>query len=244
MDRPQPETKPSTPSVDDWENNLPYTHEETNDEEREEALEQLMVEADEKNQKFNLIELLQQLPPPIYTDPEYVTPTELGGNPTPLSFGDEATGRLKPSLIPANFNGVERTEAQLRLLQFFTELARDVGVVELRCLYNGGGDEGFARMEWLRFADTRQLDPRTFFDSVLDTNAREKLAELGQTADPIQFSKDPAYYAFESTIALLFVWCLMLPYYGTSQPTTYGAIRVDLVAFTIRDEMDIGPPPM
>ncbi|WP_170134868.1 hypothetical protein [Acuticoccus kandeliae] len=222
---------------------MPYTYEETNADEIEEAYDKLIMDSIAKNQTFDLLELHKKLPPPIYSDPEYLTPPELGGNPSPLSFADVTTGTLNPSVIPPRFSSVEETEAQLRLLQFFVKLAREVGVVELRCRYNGGGDEGFAKVEWLRLADNRQLDPRAFVDSVLDKSANDKLAELGQAVGLITFSRDPAFDALETAIALLFVWCLMLPYYGTAQPMTYGAIRVDLVTCVIRDEMDIGPPP-
>lgn len=223
---------------------MPYTYEQTNADEIAELEDKLYAEAKARG-PVDFDALSDALPEPIYSEPVYLPPPEFGGHTEPARFRDPETGEPLPLTETWGQRDTDYLDGSRReLLTLFLKVAAERGVVALRCPYNGGHDEGFARLDWIELEDGTRVDGDRFVDRVLDGAMRNRFEALGRAQGMHTRGFDPLRDVFRHELPLTFVLYLMSPSYGTAQDSSYGAAIVDIAAGTVRDDRDVMTHPV
>jgi hypothetical protein len=122
---------------------------------------------------------------------------------------------------------------------------RSIGVKRAYCRYDGGNDEGFARLD--RF---EMVNGAPFADDLLgprlhEMNVHEKLRDVKITSpgEGVSVDREAAELASFARETLIQEWAYVLlgTHFGTGDYVMYGAFTVDLDACTITDDPKADP---
>jgi len=176
----------------------------------------------------------------------YFPPGDIGGARAPVTFADPTVGGDasggdvlgKPRSAPGSCEDYTH-----ELLAIMLPELRDLGVVSLRCRYDGGYDEGFAWLHEATLADGTTLDPDALAARLLaDPGTKQRLdsAKIQAFENRTPTQKKLAF-AIANDLCLDWAVALLGRGYGTGEFAMYGMFTVDLRTNTITDDETVEP---
>ena len=212
-------------------------------------------------------------PPPLPEQFEYLPPPDFGGAREPVRFAAPTPGqgtavdaaprpkrplklRIVDWLLAKWFKDVDRMiaehksrerqaeERRQQLFELMLPALRDMGALRVRCVYDGGNDEGFAWFGTLE-TDEESLSADEVTSRLAGTGLREKLVDVGYLhehpdhprSEEEQLKEIIDYTLPEEWAVLLLGWG-----FGTGPFSMYGAFTVDLHQCTITDDREADVP--
>lgn len=201
-------------------------------------------------------------PDPGVEDYHYLPPPEFGGAPEPVRFstsGNPKSARLQHQgakrplglrflmwllarILPGSkemLAGMKQQEQHMaerraKLFATFVPALRSVGGRRLRCVYDGGNDEGFAWFDHLE-TTTGQMNLTETVAAIEALQLEKSLREADLMSEQAELQselEELLNYSLPEEFA-----CLLLGFgFGTGAYTMYGAFTVDLDECTITDD--------
>ncbi|QPF83267.1 hypothetical protein IC762_26650 [Bradyrhizobium genosp. L] len=166
-----------------------------------------------------------------------------------LSFWNRLLGRKLPAAQVAQSAAAETaartaqgTFRRQRLLAVSVPELRDLGVRQLYCRYDGGGDEGFAWLDHAKLAAGGTLDANALVQQLTDRGLLDRLVTHGvMTRNEGRSERDRVAIFVHQWLSQEFASMLLSGGFGTGEYTMYGAFTVDLDNCTVTDDPGADP---
>lgn len=241
---------------------MPFYYDVLNDDEIDAHISKCLNETDAQGKKFSLIDSVRSAPKKKLSIPAFTPIDAHKINVEPPEFADPKTGlifqRIKRRLDQASPIGLGN---ESDILQVFLQICRSAGVNSIRLTYNGGSDEGYAKLDSIEMPDMTLYTAKEFASLLLSQSSHKYLLDLVRDKnlrpDPFEFINSKRNTKKQNKLTPLEKLSILIldeiPYYfmcilwekgfGTGTDSSfYGAALVDLPACTIVEFEAIDPP--